>query len=84
MTVTSKPETSVENRVAGWLTPEEFSILEAVCDTLLPAIASSPATNPPPAPEPITTTSASSLVTSVIFRGWIGCDASAGEGEGGV
>src|SRR5437016_1028167 len=38
MAVTSKPETSVENRVAGWLTPEEFSILEAVCDTLLPSV----------------------------------------------
>jgi hypothetical protein len=38
MAVTSKPETSVENRVAGWLTPEEFSILEAVCDTLLPSL----------------------------------------------
>lgn len=29
MAVMSKPETSLENRVAGWLTPEEFSILEA-------------------------------------------------------
>ena len=38
MTITSKPETSVENRVAGWLTPEEFSILETVCDTFFPSL----------------------------------------------
>ena len=38
MAVTSKPETFLENRVAGWLTPEEFSILEAICDTLLPSL----------------------------------------------
>jgi len=38
MAVTSKPETSVENRVAGWLTPEEFSILETVCDTFFPSL----------------------------------------------
>ena len=38
MTVTSKPETSVEDRVAGWLTPDEFSILETVCDTFFPSL----------------------------------------------
>lgn len=38
MAVTSKTETAAENRIAGWLTPEEFSILEAACDTLLPSL----------------------------------------------
>jgi choline dehydrogenase-like flavoprotein len=27
-----------ENLVAGWLTPDEFSILKAVCETLLPSL----------------------------------------------
>ena len=38
MAVIEKPGTTTENRVAGWLTPEEFSILEAVCETLLPSL----------------------------------------------
>jgi hypothetical protein len=38
MAVTSKTETTAESLVAGWLTPDEFSILEAVCDTLLPSL----------------------------------------------
>lgn len=38
MAVTSKPESTTENLVAGWLTPEEFSVLETFCDTLLPSL----------------------------------------------
>lgn len=38
MAITSQTAVSTENRVAGWLTPDEFSILEAVCDTLLPSL----------------------------------------------
>src|SRR5574340_557366 len=38
MAVTSKPASTIENLVAGWLTTEEFSILETVCDTLLPSL----------------------------------------------
>ena len=39
MTITSSSTTTMaENRVAGWLTPQEFSILEAVCEALLPSL----------------------------------------------
>jgi len=38
MTVTSDAETPTKKQVAGWLTPGEFSVLEAVCDTLLPSL----------------------------------------------
>src|SRR5713101_7301030 len=38
MTVTSDAETPTKKQVAGWLTPGEFSILETVCDTLLPSL----------------------------------------------
>ena len=38
MAVTSKPGTTTEDQVAGWLTPDEFSILEAVCETFLPSL----------------------------------------------
>ena len=36
MAITEKPGTTTGNQVAGWLTPEEFSLLEDVCETLLP------------------------------------------------
>jgi choline dehydrogenase-like flavoprotein len=42
MAITSKSETTAADLVAGWLTSEEFSILEAVCETLLPSL------EPPP------------------------------------
>ena len=42
MAITSKSETTAADLVAGWVTPEEFSILEAVCETLLPSL------EPPP------------------------------------
>lgn len=29
---------AIENLIAGWLPPNEFAILEAVCDTLLPSL----------------------------------------------
>ena len=38
MTVTSDAETPTKKQVAGWLTPGEFSILETVCETLLPSL----------------------------------------------
>src|SRR5690348_11278451 len=39
MTITSTPGiTTTENLVAGWLTPDEFSVLEAVCETQLPSL----------------------------------------------
>src|SRR5712692_5196371 len=39
MAVTSSPATTTsEGRIAGWLTPDEFSILEAVCDTFFPSL----------------------------------------------
>jgi hypothetical protein len=38
MAITSKSETTTASLVAGWLTSEEFSILEAVCETLLPSL----------------------------------------------
>jgi len=30
--------TTTRDRVAGWLSPEEFTLIEAVCDTLLPTL----------------------------------------------
>src|SRR2546421_10017114 len=43
MTITSATETpTIISRVAGWLSPEEFHILEVACDTLLPSL------EPPP------------------------------------
>ncbi|MDQ2905733.1 MAG: GMC family oxidoreductase N-terminal domain-containing protein [Chloroflexota bacterium] len=39
MAVTSSASTTpTEGRVAGWLSQDEFAILEAVCDTLLPSL----------------------------------------------
>jgi choline dehydrogenase-like flavoprotein len=39
MAVTSSSDTwASEDRVAGWLSPDEFTILEAVCDTFLPSL----------------------------------------------
>src|SRR5215469_5870242 len=39
MTTTASPQaTTPESRIAGWLTPNEFAILEAVCQTLLPSL----------------------------------------------
>src|SRR5215472_9922283 len=38
MDVTSDTETTTKKQVASWLTPDEFSVLEAVCDTLLPSL----------------------------------------------
>jgi len=39
MAVTSSPGiTTSESHIAGWLTPKEFAILEAVCDTLFPSL----------------------------------------------
>src|SRR3989440_162861 len=43
MTITSATETpTIISRVAGWLSPKEFHILEVACDTLLPSL------EPPP------------------------------------
>jgi hypothetical protein len=38
MTITSSSDSRIESKVAGWLTPDEFSVLEAACDTLLPSL----------------------------------------------
>jgi choline dehydrogenase-like flavoprotein len=39
MATTSTPgATTTGNLIAGWLTSDEFSVLEAVCDTLLPSL----------------------------------------------
>ena len=38
MTTTISSTTHPESRVAGWLASEEFAILEAVCETLLPSL----------------------------------------------
>ena len=39
MAITSSPsEAATESRIAGWLVPEEFALLEAICDTLLPSL----------------------------------------------
>jgi choline dehydrogenase-like flavoprotein len=37
-TTSSAPEKATESGIAGWLTPNEFAILEAICDTLLPSL----------------------------------------------
>lgn len=38
ITTPSSPAAATESRIAGWLTPGEFAILEAICDTLLPSL----------------------------------------------
>src|SRR2546430_16891240 len=38
MTITSSPNPQIKIRVAGWLSTEEFAILEAVCDTFFPSL----------------------------------------------
>jgi choline dehydrogenase-like flavoprotein len=39
MTTTSSPPTKArEGKIAGWLTPDQFAILKAICDTLLPSL----------------------------------------------
>ena len=39
MAATSRAQTAmIEKFVAGWLTQDEFSVLEAVCETLLPTL----------------------------------------------
>jgi choline dehydrogenase-like flavoprotein len=44
MAISSSSETKASgNRIAGWLSPEEFRILEVACDTFLPSL------EPPPA-----------------------------------
>lgn len=43
MTVTPARVTEAEqDRIAGWLAPEEFRVLEMVCETLLPSLAPPP------------------------------------------
>ncbi len=34
----SAPAKVTENRIAGWLSPDEFAILETICETLLPSL----------------------------------------------
>jgi choline dehydrogenase-like flavoprotein len=36
--ISSRPEKTAANGNAGWLTPNEFALLEAICDTLLPSL----------------------------------------------
>jgi choline dehydrogenase-like flavoprotein len=38
VTTSSAPEKATESNIAGWLTSNEFAILEAICDTLLPSL----------------------------------------------
>jgi len=39
MVTTSFPSApAIESRIAGWLKPDEFAILEAICDTLIPSL----------------------------------------------
>src|SRR5438270_5222761 len=38
MAATSQPGITTQSPVAGWLTPKEFSILEAVCETFFPSL----------------------------------------------
>lgn len=40
--LSSTPEQATESRIAGWLSPEEFALLEGICATLLPSL------EPPP------------------------------------
>lgn len=44
-TISSPEERATESYIAGWLTPAEFTILEAVCDTLLPSLEAPPASS---------------------------------------
>ena len=37
-TTTPRQAAATGSHIAGWLTPNEFAILEAVCDTLLPPL----------------------------------------------
>lgn len=37
-TISSPQTLAAENRIAGWLTSDDFAILEAICDTLLPSL----------------------------------------------
>ncbi len=48
-TTTSSQANATESRVAGWLTPGEFAILEAVCATLLPSLEPPPGVSEPEA-----------------------------------
>lgn len=36
--VSSAPGMVTENKIAGWLSPDEFAILEAICETFLPSL----------------------------------------------
>ncbi len=38
ITASSPSATATGDRIAGWLTPNEFAILEAICDTLIPSL----------------------------------------------
>ncbi len=38
VTTSSLSKAVTESRIAGWLAPEEFAILEAICDTLIPSL----------------------------------------------
>ena len=38
VTTTARPTTTHESQIAGWLSPNEFAILEAICDTMLPSL----------------------------------------------
>src|SRR5436305_11619760 len=40
MAIISSPPAAIRERrsIPGWLTPNEFAILEAICDTLLPSL----------------------------------------------
>ena len=37
-TISSPSALATQSRIAGWLTPDEFALLEAICDTLLPSL----------------------------------------------
>src|SRR5215831_9200170 len=36
--ISSMPENTTVSGNASWLTPKEFALLEAICDTLLPSL----------------------------------------------
>ena len=36
--ISSSSDTQPKSRIAGWLSPDEFTIIKAVCDTLLPSL----------------------------------------------
>jgi len=38
VTLSSASGPATQSAIAGWLTPDEFAILEAICDTLLPSL----------------------------------------------